>query len=591
MSIFKTVQASVASIVDQLVKEGALTFSAPIPSFVVEPPRDPAHGDMATNVAMTLTKLAGKPPRVIAEIIKPKLLKLPMVASAEIAGPGFINLRLKPEAWQVELKEILTAGLAYGDSALGHHQKVNVEFVSANPTGPMHAGHVRGAVLGDTLCRLLTKAGYDVTREYYMNDAGTQIDVLAKTTHLRYREALGEDIGAIPEGFYPGEYLKEVAAALVKRDGDKWRGKPEEAWLAPVRRFACDYMIEVIKEDLALIGIKHDVFTNERVIVEDGTLDKVYKILDEKGLIYVGTLPPPRGKEMADWEPVPLTLFRSSQFGDDVDRPLKKRDGTWAYVMPDMAYHYDKVQRGFQYMINILGTDHGGYLERLRPCVAAFSGGTARLEVIFNNIVKIYKNGVPVKLSKRSGNLITLREMVEQVGVGAVRFFMLTRAPDSELEFDFAKVVETTRDNPVFYVQYAHARCCSVLRNAAAMIPDLDASAQALARLDLSALKEPEEIALIRALAGWPRAVEAAAIAQEPHRIAFFLLEMAAAFHGFWNKGNDNAALRFIMTDQPDLTRTKMALVKAVQTVLASGLAVMGCEALEEMKNDETITA
>lgn len=591
MSIFKTVQASVAATVDQLVHEGALTLSAPMPSFVVEPPRDPAHGDMATNVAMTLTKLAGKPPRAIAEIIKPKLLDLPMVASAEIAGPGFINLRLKPEAWQGELKEILTAGLAYGDSKLGQKQKVNVEFVSANPTGPMHAGHVRGAVLGDTLCRLLTKAGYDVTREYYMNDAGTQIDVLAKTTHLRYREALGEAIGTIPEGFYPGEYLKEVAAALAKRDGDKWLGKPEETWLAPVRRFACDFMIEVIKEDLALIGIKHDVFTNERVIVEDGTLDKVYKLLDEKGLIYVGTLPPPRGKEMADWEPVPLTLFRSSQFGDDVDRPLKKRDGTWAYVMPDLAYHYDKVQRGFQYMINILGTDHGGYLERLRPGVAAFSNGTARLEVIFNNIVKIYKNGVPVKLSKRSGNLITLREMVEQVGVGAVRFFMLTRAPDSELEFDFAKVVETTRDNPVFYVQYAHARCCSVLRNAAAMIPDLDASAQALARLDLSCLKEPEEIALIRALAGWPRAVEAAAIAQEPHRIAFFLLEMAAAFHGFWNKGNDNAALRFIMTDQPDLTRTKMALVKAVQTVLASGLAVMGCEALEEMKNDETITA
>ena len=590
MSIFKSVQSSVACIVDELVSEGALTLSSPMPAFVVEPPRDLAHGDMATNVAMTLTKAAGKPPRAIAEIIKPRLEALPLVASVEIAGPGFINLRLKPEAWHQEIKTILKAGLSYGESNYGKNQKVNVEFVSVNPTGPMHAGHVRGAVLGDTLCRLLAKAGYDVTREYYMNDAGTQIDVLARTTHLRYREALGEDIGSIPEGYYPGEYLKEVAAALVARDGNKWIGKTEDEWISPIRLFATNYIIELIRQDLELIGIKHDVFTNERVLIENGTLDKVYKLLDEKGLIYVGTLPPPKGKEMENWEAVPLTLFRSSQFGDDVDRPLKKRDGTWAYVMPDLAYHYDKVQRRFQYMINILGTDHGGYLERLRPGVAAFSNGTARLEVIFNNIVKVFKNGEPVKLSKRSGNLITLREMVEQVGAGAVRFFMLTRAPDSELEFDFGKVVEQTRDNPVFYVQYAHARCCSVMRNAANLIPDLDVSAQAFEALDLSAIKETEELSLVRALGNWPRAVEAAAVAQEPHRIAFFLMDLAAHFHSFWNKGNDNAALRFIMPDNPELTRTKLALVKAVQTVLASGLAVMGCPALEEMRHDQTIT-
>ena len=590
MSIFKSVQASVGAIIDQLIAEGALTLSMPRPAFVVEPPRDLAHGDMATNVAMTLTKAAGKTPRAIAEIIKPKLEALPVVSSVEIAGPGFINLRLKPEAWHVEVKDILKAGKSYGDSDLGKKQKVNVEFVSANPTGPMHAGHVRGAVLGDTLCRLLDKAGYDVTREYYMNDAGTQIDVLARTTHLRYREALGEDIGAIPEGFYPGEYLKDVAAALVKQDGNKWQGKSEAEWIDPIRKFASAFIIEIIKEDLALIGIKHDVFSNERVLIENGTLEKVFKLLEEKGLIYVGTLPPPKGKEMENWEPVPLTLFRSSNFGDDVDRPLKKRDGTWAYVMPDLAYHYDKVQRGFQYMINILGTDHGGYLERLRPGVAAFSSGTARLEVIFNNIVKIFKNGEPVKLSKRSGNLITLREMVEQVGVGAVRFFMLTRAPESELEFDFAKVVEATRDNPVFYVQYAHARCCSVMRNAAAMIEGLDTSPEALGKLDLSPLHEAEELALIRGLANWPRAVEAAALAQEPHRIAFFLMDLAGQFHSFWNKGNDNAALRFILPDNPELTRTKLALVKAVQTVLASGLAVMGCSALEEMRNDTSIS-
>lgn len=591
MSIFKRMQGAVQGVLDQAVKEGALALSGAVPSFVVEPPRDISHGDMATNVAMTLTKLAGKPPRAIAEILKPRLEALPEVEKAEIAGPGFINLRLKPEAWQDEIKTILSSGLSYGDSKLGGGRKVNVEFVSANPTGPMHAGHVRGAVIGDALSRLLSKAGYDVTREYYMNDAGAQIDVLAQTTYLRYREALGEDIGPIPEGLYPGEYLIDVARALVARDGGKWLGKPESEWLAPIRLFATAQIIEMIKIDLDLIGIHHDVFSNERIIIENGTLEKVFNLLDEKGLIYQGTLPPPKGKAMEDWEPAELTLFRSSQFGDSTDRPLKKRDGHWAYIMPDLAYHYDKVQRGFSYMINVLGTDHGGYLDRMRPGVAAFSDGKARLEVIFNNIVKIFKNGVPVKLSKRSGNLITLREMVEQVGAGAVRFFMLTRAPESELEFDFAKVVEATRDNPVFYVQYAHARCASVLRKAAEMIPGLDVSAPALAAQDLAALCGVEDLELARALANWPRAIEAAAAAQEPHRVAYFLMDLAGQFHSFWNKGNENAALRFIFPEDPKKTKTRLALVKAVQTVIASGLAVMGCQALEEMRHDETVTA
>jgi len=591
MTIYKKMNAAVAGVLDVAVKDGALAFEGAVPAFVVEPPRDVAHGDMATNIAMTLTKLAKKPPRAIAEILKPRLEALPDVAAVEIAGPGFINLRLKPEAWQGEIRTILQEGLAYGDSDLGRRQKVNVEFVSANPTGPMHAGHVRGAVLGDTLCRLLAKAGYDVTREYYMNDAGTQIDVLARTTHLRYREALGEDIGAIPEGFYPGEYLVDVAKALVARDGDKWIGKPESEWKEPIRLFATAAIVELIKADLKLIGVEHDVFTNERIIVENGTLDKVFKLLDAKGLIYQGTLPPPKGKVMEDWAPVELTLFRSSQFGDSTDRPLKKRDGNWAYIMPDLAYHYDKVQRGFTYMINILGTDHGGYLERIRPGVAAFSDGQARLEVIYNNIVKIFKNGVPVKLSKRSGNLITLREMVEQVGAGAVRFFMLTRAPDSELEFDFAKVVEQTRDNPVFYVQYAHARCSSVIRKVQELIPGVAISNEALAAQDMSSIRSPEDLGLVRALANWPRALEAAAVAQEPHRIAFFLMDLAATFHSFWNKGNENAALRFLLPDDPKETQSRLALVKAVQTVIASGLAVMGCSALEEMRHDETISA
>lgn len=583
MTIFHTLHAAIAAILDEEIKAKRLELKGPMPVFVVEPPRDPAHGDVATNVAMVLAKVASTPPRVLATLFKPKLEALPVVAEAEIAGPGFINLRLKPAVWQNELREILKAGLSYGDSQLGMGERVNVEFVSANPTGPMHAGHVRGAVLGDTLCNLLTKTGYKVTREYYFNDAGAQVDVLARTVHLRYREARGENIGVIPEGMYPGEYLKDVGAALAERDGHKWIGVPEDVWLKPVRDFAVTAIMKMIREDLELIGIRHDVFTNEIDLLENGTLEKVFRILEDMGLIYIGTLPPPKGKPMDDWEPVPLTLFRSSRFGDSTDRPLKKRDGQWTYMMPDLAYHYDKIRRGFLRMINILGKDHGGYLEKMRPAVAALSDGKARLDVIFNSIVKIYKDGVPVKLSKRSGNLITLREMVEQVGAGAVRFFMLTRAPDSELEFDFSKVVEQTRDNPVFYVQYAHARCCSIMRHAAELLPDSALDTDALLKTDVRGIDKPEELVLVRVLANWPRVIEAAAMAEEPHRIAFYLMDVAAAFHSLWNKGNDNAALRFLVPDDPALTRIRLVLVKAVQTVVASGLAVMGCTPVEEM--------
>jgi arginyl-tRNA synthetase len=454
----------------------------------------------------------------------------------------------------------------------------------------MHAGHVRGAVIGDTLVRLMRKAGYDVTGEYYFNDAGGQVDVLARTTYLRYREALGEEI-SIPEGLYPGEYLKDVGAALAQRDGNKWIGKDEAEWLIPLRQFAVAVMMKMIREDLELIEIQHDCFTNERDLVENGMLEKAYKILDEKGLIYVGVLPPPKGKEMDDWEPVPLTLFRSSQFGDSTDRPLKKRDGAWTYAMPDIAYHLDKIQRGFTLMINVWGTDHIAYQDRIKPVVKVFSDGKAHLQIIFNNIVKIFKNGEPVKLSKRSGNLITLREMVEQVGANPVRFFMLTRDPKSPLDFDFAKVVEQTRDNPVFYVQYAHARCCSILRHAAEIFTADELSDGALVKVTLEAIHSDEELLVVKGMANWARVVEAAALAQEPHRIAFYLLELAGLFHGLWHKGNDNAALRFIVPGDKGLTLARLALIHAVRIVLRSGLAVMGCTPMEELRSDKSVAA
>ena len=550
---------------------------------VVEPPRDPSHGDMATNAAMVLSKQAGKNPRELAGEITPLLEAMDGVETVEVAGPGFINFRLNSGVWIDHLKEILNAGTAYGDLTLGENQPVNIEYVSANPTGPMHAGHTRGAVIGDTLANLLDKAGYNVTREYYFNDAGTQIDVLTRTTHLRYLEALGEDIGEIPEGLYPGEYMKEVGKALTMRDCNKWQDVPESQWFEPIREFAVDYMIKMIREDLELIGIKHQVFTNERDIVENGTLDKAFRFLENLDLIYTGTLPPPKGKEMDDWEPVPLTLFRSSKFGDQQDRALKKRDGTWAYIMPDIAYHYDKIKRGFNLMINILGKDHAGYQERLEPTVDAFSKGDAKLKVIYNAIVKVFKNGELVRFSKRSGNIITLREMVEEVGADVVRFFMMTRTPDAEMEFDFDKVVEQSKDNPVFYVQYAYARSSSVLRNAKEMFPDIDISAEALVNVDMSALDDPDMLDLVKVMSTWPRMVESAAEAFEPHRIAFYLNDLASAFHSLWSKGKTDATLRFLDEDDVAVSQARLALLVGLQTVLASGLAIMGVKPMEEM--------
>ena len=583
MNIFNTYQEQIRCILAEMTAAGELPAGLDLSRTKVEPPREAAHGDMATNAAMVLSKAAGKNPRQLGEALILKLKEMPGVSEASIAGPGFINFRLKDSEWIAILHEILAAGVHYGDCKIGKGEKVNVEYVSANPTGPMHAGHVRGAVIGDTLAALLEKAGYDVTREYYFNDAGTQVDVLARTTHLRYREALGENIGDIPEGLYPGEYMKEVGQALAARDGKKWLDKPESEWLTPVRQFSVDVMIGEIRKDLALIGITHEVFSNEREIVENGTLDKVFKTLKDMDLIYQGTLPPPKGKEMEDWEPAELTLFRSTKYGDSSDRPLKKRDGNWAYIMPDIAYHYDKFQRGYKWMINVLGKDHGNYLDKMRPAMSALSNNTAKIDVIFCAMVKVLKNGVPVKFSKRSGNIITLREMVEEVGAGAVRFFMLSRTPDSELEFDYAKVVEQSKDNPVFYVQYAHARCCSVFRNAKAMWPDMDVSVPALMKADMKRLNTPEELKLVRLLAGWPRHVESAAEAHESHRIPIYLHDLASAFHTFWNKGRDEATLRFLIEQDKELSLARLALVKSVATVIASGLAVMGVTPVEEM--------
>ena len=591
MAIFDAYRALLQQALVATAAQAGWNLPDPLPAFTLEPPRDAAHGDMATNLAMTLAKPLGKPPRAVAEALLPQLQAARYVAKAEIAGPGFINLRLQPEAWHEELRQILRAQLDYGAAETGKGAKINIEYVSVNPTGPMHAGHVRGAVIGDTLANLMQKAGYDVTREYYFNDAGAQIDVLGRTAFLRYREALGEDIGAIPEGLYPGEYLKDVAQALVARDGKKWLGKDESDWLEPIRRFAAESIMKLIVADLDLIGIRHDVFTNESVIVANGTLDAAFKILQDKGLIYTGTLPPPRGKEMEDWEPVPLTLFRSSQFGDSTDRPLKKRDGYWAYIMPDIAYHYDKMRRGFGLMTNMLGKDHGGYLERLRPAIAALSDGKATLNVIYNGMVKISKNGELVKLSKRSGNLITLREMVEEVGAGAVRFFMLTRTPDSELEFDFAKVIEQSRDNPVFYVQYAHARCCSVIRHAREIYGTVTDDPAALAALPLARLNSPEELLLLKYLAHWPRLLATAAEAQEPHRLTYYLIELAGHFHGLWNKGREQASMRFLIADDQEVSQARLALVQATRLVIANALGVLGVHPLAELRDEQSAVA
>ena len=584
MNVFNEFRELIAKELDRLAADGVIADRPDTARVSVEPPRDAAHGDVSTNAAMVLAKAAGMKPRDLAERLADGLGRAKHVAAAEVAGPGFVNLRLDDGFWRAQLGHILRDGVHYGDSSMGGGRRVNVEYVSANPTGPMHVGHGRGAVVGDALATLLAKAGFDVTREYYINDAGAQVDTLARSLHLRYREALGEDIGEIPSGLYPGDYLVATAAALVARDGDKWVGTDENVWLPALREFAIDAMMALIKEDLGAMGIEHGVFRSEREIAASGAIDAAIEDLEERGLIYIGTLDPPKGKKLDDWEPRPQTLFRSTGFGDDVDRPIKKSDGSWTYFAADIAYHHDKFRRGFETMIDVWGADHKGYIKRMRAAVEAVTGGKATLDVRICNLVHLFEGGEPVRMSKRSGAFVTLGEVVGRVGPGAVRFMMLTRGADAALDFDLEKVLEQSRDNPVFYVQYAHARACSVMRHAAEAFPDAALDDASLAEIDVSALDDDAELALIRLLAGWPRLVEAAADSHEPHRVAYYLADVAAGFHTLWTKGNAEERLRFIVPGDKKTTLARLALVRAMAVVVASGLAVMGVEPVEEMR-------
>ena len=585
MDVFAGFHGRVLAAVQQLKHDGVVPHDASIGGITLEPPKDASHGDLATNAAMVLAKAAGQPPRALAKRLAPLISVDAHVEKVDIAGPGFINLTLNSAFWPKVLRMVLEQGESYGRSAMGKGEAVNVEYVSANPTGPMHVGHCRGAVFGDALANLLAFTGYAVTREYYVNDAGAQVDALARSVFLRYREALGENIGEIPAGLYPGDYLKPVGSALADMHGKELLAMPEEKWLPIVRAAALQSMLAMIEDDLATLGIHHDVFFSERSL-SDGPRDEVAETIADlkaKGLIYEGRLPPPKGKVDEDWEDREQLLFRSTEFGDDQDRPLVKADGSYAYFAGDIAYHRDKFRRGFNTMIDVWGADHSGHISRMKAALAAFTDGKAELDIKICQLVRLFRAGEPVKMSKRAGTFVTLREVVDEVGAGPVRFMMLYRKNDAPLDFDFAKVTEQSRDNPVFYVQYAHARASSVLRNVRETFPDLDPEEGALADSDLSRLDDEAELALIRRIAQFPRLVEGAAAAHEPHRIGFYLYDLAGDFHGLWNRGKDLPQLRFIYESDRELTRARVALVAATKRVLASGLGILGVHAMHEL--------
>ncbi len=584
MHLFGAIKSEILGILKQLQAEGQLPEGLSFDAVDVMPPREAGHGDMSTNAAMVLAAKASKKPKELAESLAQHIAKISNVTKVEVAGPGFINIHFAPDFWHQVIPTILSEGNSYGNSTIGGHRKIDVEYVSANPTGPMHVGHGRAAVVGDALAMLLLKAGFNVTKEYYVNDAGGQVNVLAESAYLRYREASGENIGEIPEGLYPGDYLVPVGEALRQQYGDKLMSKPQEEWLPVVRDFAIECMLALIKDDLAQLKITHDIFSSERALTKEGKIEKALAVLEEKGLIYVGVLEPPKGKAPEDWEPRPQTLFRSTQFGDDCDRAIKKSDGSWTYFAPDIAYHFDKFQRGHNMMVDVLGADHGGYAKRIQAAVKALTDGKASLEIRLCQMVKFLRGGEPVKMSKRKGTFMTVREVVDEVGNGVFRFIMLTRKNDAMLDFDFAKVMEQSKDNPVFYVQYAHARCKSVLRMARDEAGLSRAFSESPTAEQLALLTQPGELDLIRLMASFPRMVESAALAYEPHRIAFYLQDLAAALHGLWNQGNSEITLRFIQKDAIDLTSARLALVRACSVVIASGLLVLGVEPKDEMR-------
>ena len=581
MNLYNDIRNLVIDCLTAMVASGDLPDGLSFDNIAVEPPRDAAHGDMATNAAMVLAKPAAKKPRDIAELLVARLSQDRRITVAEVAGPGFINLRLDASEWRRVIGAVLTSGTNFGRASIGAGRRVNIEYVSANPTGPLHVGHTRGAVFGDALASLLDFAGYDVTREYYINDGGAQVDVLARSVYLRYQEAHGQDV-AFEDGTYPGEYLITVGQALKDKVGDAYLDQPESVWLEKIRNFATDAMLNLIRADLQALGVRMDSFFSEKALYGTGRIEAALNSLESKGLIYEGVLEPPKGKVPEDWEPREQTLFKSTDHGDDVDRPVKKSDGAWTYFAPDIAYHFDKIERGYDELIDVFGADHGGYVKRMKAAVSALSDGKVPLDIKLTQLVKLYKDGQPFKMSKRAGTFVTLRDVVDQVGLDVTRFVMLTRKNDAPLDFDFDKVLEQSKDNPVFYVQYAHARICSVLRKAteAGIAVDDDA----LNSADLSVLDHDAELTLIRKMAEWPRLLEIAARTHEPHRVAFYLYDLASDFHGLYHQGRSDQSLRSLQDGDAATSQAKIALIRSVAVVISAGLGILGVTPVEEMR-------
>ena len=580
MNLFTHVREILIDILHDLSTQGILSADTDFSQITVEPPKDSRHGDMATNAAMVLSKSVETKPRELAKIISESLSQNEIVLSVDIAGPGFINISLSEACWHSLLSSVLLNGINFGRSDIGYSKKVNVEFVSANPTGPLHVGHTRGAVFGDALASLLSYSGYEVTREYYINDGGAQVDVLARSVFLRYQEAFGKEV-VFEDGTYPGDYLIPIALKLKDKVGDAYLQKSEDKWLPEFRDYAVQAMMDLIKSDLDLLGIEMDTYFSEKSLYDSGQIEAALDRLKNNGLIYKGILEPPKGKKTEDWEPREQTLFKSTQHGDDVDRPVLKSDGTWTYFAPDIAYHFDKITRGFDLLIDIFGADHGGYVKRMKAAVSALSSGEVPLDIKLCQLVKLYQNGEPFKMSKRAGNFVMLRDLVEEVGPDVTRFVMLTRKNDAALDFDFQKVLEQSRENPVFYVQYAHARIKSVIRKAEEL--DIDISDRALSETNLTNLTHSSELSLIKKIAEWPRLIEVAARLYEPHRIAFYLFDLSSQLHAHWSKGSDNPDLRFLHNDNLVKTQSKIALARAVSIVISSGLAILGVKPAEKM--------